>query len=173
MRDIACPPRRLTDDRCRDCLRLQSAINLLLLSLTRNGLQLMPFLSKFKSPWIWKLALISYWVALYISTPLPTEVVSVAVSSSDKLIHVIAYAGLAMLLAIAWQLVMGPLTFRHLGLAWLALMIYGAFDEWTQIPVGREASVGDWLADALGAGIGLAIFACVVHFSQKRRSTDA
>src|SRR5688572_4154641 len=119
----------------------------------------MPFLSKLKSPWTWKLALICYWVALFVSTHLPTEVVSVAVTSSDKTIHGIAYAGLAVLLAIALHIVMGPVTLRHLFLAGLAVIVYGAVDEWTQIPVGREASVGDWLADALGAAIGLAVFA--------------
>jgi VanZ family protein len=133
----------------------------------------MPFLSKLKSPWIWTLALVCYWLALFVSTHLPTEVVSVAVTTSDKTIHVIAYAGLALLLAMAWHVAVGPVTFRHLCLAWLALVVYGAVDEWTQIPVGREASVGDWLADALGAAIGLAIFACAVRFWQKPRSTDS
>jgi VanZ family protein len=132
----------------------------------------MPFLSKLKSPWIWKLALICYWVALFVSTHLPTEVVSVAVTSSDKTIHGIAYAGLAVLLAIALHLATGRVTLWHLCGAWVALIVYGAMDEWTQIPVGREASVGDWLADALGAAIGLAVFAAVVRFSQKPRSTD-
>jgi VanZ family protein len=132
----------------------------------------MPLLSKIKSPWIWQLALISYWVALFVSTHLPSEVVSVAVGSSDKLIHVIAYAGLALLLGIAWHVAVGRLTPRHLCSAWAALVIYGAFDEWTQTPVGREASVADWLADALGAAIGLGIFACAVRYAQKIRGTD-
>jgi VanZ family protein len=37
--------------------------------------------------------------------------------------------------------------------------MYAAADELTQLLVGRTASVGDWLADAAGAALGLAFFA--------------
>jgi VanZ family protein len=156
--------------RRRHCVRTQNAINLLLHSRTRNWLQLMSLLQRIRSPWLWQFALISYWLALFVSTHLPSEVISGAVSSSDKLIHVIAYAGLALLLAIAWYLAAGRLMLRHVFWAWTALVIYGAFDEWTQTPVGREASVNDWLADALGAAIGLAFFAVPVYYLRKPRS---
>jgi VanZ family protein len=38
-------------------------------------------------------------------------------------------------------------------------MIYAGLDEWTQSFVGRHASAWDWMADAIGAFLGLALFA--------------
>jgi VanZ family protein len=37
----------------------------------------------------------------------------------------------------------------------------------TQPIVGRTASIGDWLADACGAAIGLVVFACVRHLRER------
>jgi VanZ family protein len=129
-------------------------------------------LKTLKSPWLWQVALVCYWLALFVSTHLPTEVLYVPANSSDKLLHVVAFAMLAALLGITWHLTVGPVTLRQLGWAWLVLVIYGAIDEWTQIPVGRDASVGDWLCDALGAAIGLAAAAMLIRLFRAFNSAD-
>jgi VanZ family protein len=46
--------------------------------------------------------------------------------------------------------------------------VYGAFDELTQIPVGRHADVADWFADVAGSVIGLALFAMVRSIFARR-----
>jgi VanZ family protein len=77
----------------------------------------------------------------------------------DKLYHFTAYAILAGLLATAWQLASGILTARHLRWVWVAVAIFGALDEITQIAVNRDCSFWDWTADAVGAATGLLVFA--------------
>ncbi len=77
----------------------------------------------------------------------------------DKALHCIEYGGLAWLLCRA---LIGE------GLGWapallLALMAasaYGATDEWHQLYTpGRSADFHDWMADTLGATLGLGAYA--------------
>ena len=110
---------------------------------------------------IWQIALGLYWLALFVMTHMPSEMAALPGASTDKLVHVAAFALLAMLLATAWQLTVGRLTLRHMILAWIMLVLYGAVDEWTQTFVDRQASVYDLLGDALGALIGLVAFAAL------------
>ncbi len=110
---------------------------------------------------IWQIALGLYWLALFVMTHMPSEMAALPGASTDKLVHVAAFALLAMLLVTAWQLSAGPIGIRHLACAWLLLVLYGAFDEWTQTLVDRQASLYDLLGDALGALIGLAVFAAL------------
>jgi VanZ family protein len=97
-----------------------------------------------------------YWCALFAGTHAPT-VPAVPLGPSDKLLHAASYAVLALLLAWAWS-VHRPFA----GGGWLAVLaivfLYGALDEITQIPVGRQADVADWIADAAGAIMGVAVF---------------
>ena len=107
---------------------------------------------------LWQAALAGYWLLLFTSTHLPKAVPILPGGHVDKLVHAATYALLAGLLAITWQRSAGYLTPRHLRWAWIALAIYAALDELTQIPVGRDGNVADWCADAIGALVGLAIF---------------
>jgi VanZ family protein len=107
---------------------------------------------------LWQLALAVYWVALFIATHIPIERMPPAATAHDKIAHLFAFAGLAALFAMTWELSAGRLNVRHLLRAWVVLMLYAAFEEATQPIVNRYASVFDWLADAVGAAIGLAIF---------------
>ena len=119
-----------------------------------------PYRHLVKHPIIWQIALVCYWSALFAATHLPVEMpIALPGHWTDKVVHLAAFAILAVLLAITWQLGAGQIAFRHLWWLWVLLVLYGAIDEWTQAPVGRQASVWDWLADALGAAIGLALFA--------------
>lgn len=112
-----------------------------------------------RNPKLWQLALAGYWIVLLIVTHLPATTPFMPPDNIDKLAHATAFAGLALLLASAWQLAAGHLNISHLALVWFVVVTYGAIDEWTQIPVGRSCSIWDWLADATGAALGLALFA--------------
>ena len=75
----------------------------------------------------------------------------------DKLHHFLAYAVMAYL---SWQ------SFRHFLSSAIILSLsvivfsslYGMSDEWHQsFVIGRDSSIGDWLADTLGAVLATAI----------------
>lgn len=87
----------------------------------------------------------------------------------DKVAHALAFGSLAFLLDRALRTGHQdlPLYRRHLWV-FLGVSIFGALDEWHQgyIP-GREASLLDWVADSLGAALGL--FATVVPALHTRR----
>ncbi|MEE9380904.1 MAG: VanZ family protein [Hyphomonadaceae bacterium] len=74
------------------------------------------------------------------------------VPGSDKVKHFIAYAVLAAPLAFSFG---SRAKWRAFALA----LAYGVFMEFAQwaAPTGREASVLDAIADALGAGLGVGI----------------
>jgi VanZ family protein len=120
--------------------------------------------------WTW-IGLASYWLALFAATHVPQPLVEpVTATVPDKLPHVLAFAGLAVLLAAACRVVVGRLSGRFLCLVWVLAVLYGAIDEWTQIPVGRQASVWDWLADAVGATAGIVVFS---WYHRRRRQADS
>lgn len=110
---------------------------------------------------VWRVLLAGYWLTLLVATHLPTQVAGLPRNQADKLIHFVAYAVLAWLLATAWQASVGRLNTRHLKFVWLVVVLYGAIDEVTQPLVGRTMSLADWLADAAGAAIGLMVFQLV------------
>jgi VanZ family protein len=112
-----------------------------------------------KNAKLWQAALVSYWGALFVGTHIPSHTPLAPGAVVDKVVHLGAYAGLAALLAITWQLSAGRLTTRHLVWLWLAILCFAAVDEWTQIPVGRDGNLWDWLADATGAFFALSLFA--------------
>jgi VanZ family protein len=99
----------------------------------------------------------AYFVALFVGTHLPPGEISTP-DISDKLAHFIGYAGLATLILAVWELSIGKLQPRHYFAVWLAGVAYGAFDEWTQIPVGRTCDMNDWAADVVGVTSGIIIY---------------
>ena len=71
---------------------------------------------------------------------------------SDKLIHFMAYLGLACLLG----LFRGP----EKWVSSLAIVaVFAVIDELLQIPVGRSCDIADGLADWLGAAVGTGLAA--------------
>jgi len=77
----------------------------------------------------------------------------------DKLAHLSAYAVLAAFLELALRRTRHdlPVYRRHL-LIFAAVVFFGATDEWHQCFVpGRDCDVYDWIADGLGAALGLVL----------------
>ncbi|MHB1843200.1 MAG: VanZ family protein [Deltaproteobacteria bacterium] len=118
-------------------------------------------MSPFTKRWrLWAWFVVGGYAALifYLSTqsnPLPALTAHVW----DKLLHLTEYGGLGFCLALA-------LTPRFQGrdlLAWVALLglLYGASDELHQSFVpGRDAELGDVLADGIGSALGAASVLC-------------
>lgn len=99
-----------------------------------------------------------YWVALFIGTHIPMERLAFNPGSTDKFAHVGAFTVLAALLATTWRLSAGRLHVRQLLWVWIIVVLYGAIEETTQPLMNRIASLLDWLADAIGAALGIAIY---------------
>jgi VanZ family protein len=97
-----------------------------------------------------------YLVALFLATHLPLP--QGPLSNSDKLYHLGAYAALTLCVLAGWELSIGVLEAKHYFAVWLVGVLYAAFDEITQIPVGRQCDANDWMADVLGIVLGLVAF---------------
>src|SRR5262245_27242350 len=103
---------------------------------------------------------ITYWLALFAATHVPLQPVKTKDGPSyDKLMHLAAYCGLAILacaaggtrFGVSWKLYAG---------VFVVIAIYGLLDEVSQSLVrDREADVRDWLADLVGTCLGVSIFA--------------
>ena len=102
------------------------------------------------------------------SNPLP----QVTAIVWDKALHLIEYAGLALLLvrALAGE-----------GLGWLTTIVvaiaatsaYGASDEWHQLLVpGRDSDYHDWIADTCGGALGVVVYATISRILHRRRQSD-
>jgi len=117
-----------------------------------------------------------YGLALFVGTHLPPRVakaLTADLSIWDKLIHFVAYAGLATLVTLSWSTVR-TIHRRELLVAAIVLAVLGALDEWTQqLPgVNRNADLMDWVADILGILCGLAL-ALVIYRRWGRQGRDA
>lgn len=100
--------------------------------------------------------LAGYWCALFVATHLPLPA-DFPMHRIDKLLHVAAYAGLALLLATIWSLC-GRSTWKSYFILLALIAVYGLADEWIQLQIpGRTADVFDWTADLVGGTIGLAL----------------
>jgi VanZ family protein len=129
-------------------------------------------LSNLNNPWTWRILLAGYWLTLFVLTHLPRDVPLAVATKHDKIVHAAAFAALAVLLAMTWQTSAGGLSRAQLGWAWLVIIVYAGLDEWTQGFVGRDVSLWDWLADAAGAAVGLALFVWFRRLSRRRGTDD-
>ncbi|MFV2068349.1 MAG: VanZ family protein [Pirellulales bacterium] len=116
-------------------------------------------------------ALFFYAMALFMATHWPHPPQVIDVPGIDKLEHLIAYAGLGLLLArhffFQWQ---HPLHVLALSIGVVGL--FAALDELLQIPVGRQCDWRDWLADLSGAILGWGTVSVVV-VTRRRLKTAA
>jgi len=123
--------------------------------------------------WFWirlaKIALVSYWLFLFVATHLPSDRLPRQVPNADKFMHFAAYAVLSFLLAVVvtWKF---PARMRTYGAIFAVTATYAAVDELLQIPVpGRFGDVWDFTADMLGSLTGLAIFHVLTLLTGWRR----
>ena len=105
-----------------------------------------------------------YWGALFYGTHirLPSGLMP---EHLDKLIHFLSYMGLGILF-LSLRATRGVFPWSSVIARWFVLAAYGAFDELSQMVVGRNCDPADWLADITGVAIGLAI---VTFFIGQRR----
>jgi VanZ family protein len=108
----------------------------------------------------WAPALL-YMAGIFVASAQPTVRLP-RVDHSDKMLHFAAYGGLGATLAYAGARTgLGPLPLIAIG------ALYGASDEIHQgfVP-GRTPDLLDWVADALGAIVG--VLAACRYFSRRR-----
>lgn len=105
---------------------------------------------------------LGYWALMFVGTHIPRigdfgSGGFLGIRHFDKVVHGCMYAGWMVL---AWWLLctrkVPPTRAAAAGL-FVAVAAYGAFDELTQSLVGRETSVGDYIADLIGAGTALVL----------------
>ncbi len=121
---------------------------------------------------IWTSVLVIYWMLLLVATHIPQVPLPDDVVPPDYLLHFVAYAVLALLCAVAWSM-RRALGLRELTVLVVLLATYGAADEWTQTPVGRDASVGDWIANLIGIVAGLLLYRVAASRIGRRVSVAA
>ena len=91
---------------------------------------------------------------------------------SDKILHVMEYAGFAFLLhqTFSRQPRWYAISQNAILLAVFIAIVYGATDEFHQSFVpGRSTELNDWIADTLGAAVGV-VFSIVATAVMRRRS---
>lgn len=105
-------------------------------------------------------------VGLLLVLPMPAGAEAVAPPGSDKLVHVLLFGALAVL----WRWALAARSPRSALAIGAAVWLYGGALELVQalIPY-RSCEWGDFLADGLGAGLGLAL-AWGVDLVRARRS---
>ncbi len=97
---------------------------------------------------------------LFAATHLTHVPAAVEAPGSDKTWHFIGYAGLAILLA-ARTVSVRTLSTKVMVCVLGVVALYGAVDEVSQIPVGRDAEIADWYADVAGAAVGVLVIGIV------------
>jgi VanZ family protein len=113
---------------------------------------------------IW-LGTLVYWLGLFALTHLPVAL-PVIVVKSDKAAHFYGY----LVLSVAIYASLRAAGWRNVAVVSLAVaLVYGAVDEWLQIPVGRSCELADWYADAAGAATGVAIAGLVAAWRERPR----
>jgi VanZ family protein len=114
------------------------------------------------------IALATYWLLLFISTHIPVHHLMAKIGTNDKVLHAIAFAGLAFL--IAWAIPTNLVFLsRNVLLAGVCGVAYAGVDELLQIPVGRTADWMDFQADCIGISIGLAVYTAIRDFLLRRK----
>jgi VanZ family protein len=104
---------------------------------------------------------------MFVATHIPRVPQGFDIPGGDKSQHFLAYAALAILLAVRMSFA-APFAARHALRVLGIIALYGALDEVTQIPVGRHADVWDWVADLSGGTVGMALFLGVQRIRRRK-----
>jgi VanZ family protein len=105
----------------------------------------------------YRMALPAYWISLFALTHFPKLEFNAPISAPDKYAHIGAFGLLAFLFWRFVETIRRPLSGRFVWFAAIWLIGYAAFDEYLQQFVGRTTDLGDWLCDAAGMAVVLAV----------------
>lgn len=122
--------------------------------------------------------LLPYWTLAFIGTHLPGSTVQslkrgwmLSLPHADKVAHALLYAGLSFLFVGFLRLVKKMGLTSSMTLAFATVSLYGMIDEYLQSFIPRRSmDVADWLADNIGAGIGIGLFLLVAQLWNTRKS---
>jgi VanZ family protein len=126
--------------------------------------------SKGRGKWLVTITgvVVLYWLAILIATHVPLAKSQNPGRSWDKLGHLAAFAGLSALLCLTGATLWRP-SWRLYASVFMMVAAYGAMDELSQrFSPGRSSDFRDWIADLLGAGIGILCFAVTHRFAARR-----
>jgi VanZ family protein len=126
------------------------------------------------TPWLRKTALVLlvlYWTALTIGTHWPIPHHLRHLQESDKVLHLAAYCGLALLACVNVAL-RRPFGWRPALAVLVVVAGLAALDEITQPPFGRYGDVQDWVADMIGASASVGPFWVVSPLVARRRQLN-
>jgi VanZ family protein len=113
-----------------------------------------------------------YWAVIFTMTHLPPDHLPHG-PANDKLEHFGAYFVLSLMLGVTMWVALPPKRRLVPVIVFVVAALYGAFDEFTQIPVGRDAEFMDWCADISGAAAaGVLLFIAHAWFA-RRTPADA
>ena len=82
---------------------------------------------------------------------------------NDKIMHAAGYCILGILSIFVVATNRSGLTAKTIAFVYLAILAYGVMDERTQPWVGRSCELSDWLADAAGSLVGVAMTVAVLR----------
>jgi len=100
-------------------------------------------------------------IFIYLGSSVPGKEIPGVVSQTSIILHIVEYAVLSMLSIHALVAENDQSQSRREHCLWVFVLtvVYAVADELHQAFVpGREAHVGDLVADAVGAGVGMAIY---------------
>jgi VanZ family protein len=101
------------------------------------------------------LSVVAYGATIFYLSALPHPLPQLTAHVWDKALHAVEYGGLGVLLALALGVWNAPQQGWRVGLAIALGAVYGASDELHQLFVpGRDAEIGDAVADAVGTALG-------------------
>lgn len=114
---------------------------------------------------------VAAWMAVtVILSTFPVDEIQPSVPDADKLGHAAVYGVLALLCARAWHR-HGSAQAAAMERAMALVLVFGALMEFVQGFVGRDPSLGDWLADGAGALVGIGFWRAwmiVVNWTPER-----
>ncbi len=114
--------------------------------------------------------LVFYWALIFILTTLPGNVIVNSIKLSDKVEHILAYFGLSFLLMFFFRFLKSHyLILKRLFFTLLIAMLYAGFDEIHQMFIPRrQADLLDFLADTLGAILGVLIAEIIIYICDRK-----
>ena len=113
--------------------------------------------------------LIFYWALIFTLTTLPGNVIVNSIKLSDKVEHILAYFGLAFLLMFFFRFFKSHyLILKRLFFTLIIAILYAGFDEIHQLVIPkRQADFLDFIADTLGAVLGIFVAELIIYFGDK------